>query len=818
MDTLATLKGKLIIAGDFNIHWDNDDNNEKKELNLLLDTYNLHQHVSGSTHIKGHTLDLVITRTDDNCVLSTEVGELISDHNVIHCNLLCAKPPPTKKTVTFRKLKSIDPATLSKAISESPLCKNTADTLEPLVTQYQQELSTILDVLAPIRSKSFVERPLIPWINAEIIDCKKRKRKFEKLWRKSTLTVHYEMYLTEKKQLQVLIKKAKTEHYTNKVKECAGHQGRIFKIIAHLQNTKGKPTLPQHEDIMTLCNTFNDFFITKIANIRSKLDEIPDPTNNDLNIQPDNIYNEQVLTRFAAVSVDEVSKLVKEASNATCANDPLPTKLVKTCALETLLPIVTKIVNLSLQSGTFPTSYKTAIVKPLLKKISLDPEVLKNFRPVSNLSFISKLIEKVVAIQFTTHLKDNNLLENFQSAYKQFHSTETALLRVSNDILRSIDNKQCVALTLLDLSAAFDTIDHSILLNILKDNLGIRDTALHWFKSYLTNRTQCVSIDNAQSEPLDLPYGVPQGSVLGPLLFCAYTTKLGQIIQTHNLNYHIYADDTQLYLSFKVDESMHAIQKLENCILEIRSWMANHKLKLNDDKTEFITISSHHNNRDINTLNIKIGDESIIASKSVRNLGVIFDSIFNMENHITSICQSCYFHLRNIGSIRPYLDNEIAAQIIHAFVTSKLDYCNSLLSKLPQKSISRLTKVQNTAVRIITRCNIKDHITPHLKILHWLPIHLRIEYKILLFTFKIINDLAPNYLSELLQFKTTTHSLRSESKKELKEPKTRTTSYGDRAFSVEAPKLWNKLPDDIRFSTEIGIFKSKLKTHLFGKF
>ena len=202
----------------------------------------------------------------------------------------------------------------------------------------------------------------------------------------------------------------------------------------------------------------------------------------------------------------------------------------------------------------------------------------------------------------------------------------------------------------------------------------------------------------------------------------------------------------------------------------------------------------------------------------MRNLGVIFDSVFNMENHVTSICQSCYFHLRNIGSIRPYLDNDTAAQIIHAFVTSKLDYCNSLLSKLPQKSLYRLTKVQNTAVRIITRCNIKDHITPHLKSLHWLPIHLRIEYKVLLFTFKIVNSLAPTYLSELLEFKRTPHSLRSEIKKELKEPKTRTTSYGDRAFSVEAPKLWNKLPDHIRSITEINIFKSALKTHLFERF
>ena len=246
--------------------------------------------------------------------------------------------------------------------------------------------------------------------------------------------------------------------------------------------------------------------------------------------------------------------------------------------------------------------------------------------------------------------------------------------------------------------------------------------------------------------------------------------------------------------------------------------MAKHKLKLNDDKTEFITLSSPHNNKLINGIQIKIGDETIIASKSVKNLGVVMDSIFNMDKHVTSVCQSCYFHLRNIGKIRPYLDSDTAAQIIHSFVTSKLDYCNSLLYNLPENSISRLKKVQNTAVRIITLCHIQNNITPHLKALHWLPIRLRIDFKILLLTFKVLNGMAPKYLCDLLKYRETPHSLRSESSMFLVIPRTRTVSYGDRAFSVGAPVLWNKLPDDIRFETELTTFKSKLKTHLFKKF
>ena len=815
LDTLATLKGKLIIAGDFNIHWDNEDNNEKKELALLLDTYGLLQHVSGQTHIKGHTLDLIITRNDDNCILSTAIGELISDHHVIHSNLQCSKPPPKKKTVNFRKLKSIDPNVLVRNVAETSLCVTPSDSIEPLVQQYQDQLTAILDSIAPVKTKSFVERPLIPWINDEIMECKKEKRKFEKLWRKTKLVVHHQIYLSHKKKLQNLIKKAKTAHYSAKVRECSGHQGRVFKIVAHLQNVKGKQMLPQFDHALDLCNTFNDFFISKISNIRTKLDQSSVSHTSSSNTST---FSGQKLSEFSQITTSEMCTVIKDASNASCANDPIPTKLLKTCLLDTLLPVITKIVNLSLSSGTFPSLFKTAQVKPLLKKVSLNPELLQNYRPVSNLTFVSKLIEKVAANQFVNHLKNNNLQEQFQSAYKPNHSTESALLCVSNDILRAIDQKNCVSLTLLDLSAAFDTIDHGILLDILKNDLGIHDTAFQWFRSYLANRSQCVSIDGVQSDPLDLPYGVPQGSVLGPLLFCAYTTQLGIIIQKHNLKYHIYADDTQLYLSFKVHNCANTLHKLEQCILEIREWMACHKLKLNDDKTEFIMISSPHNNNEINTMKIKIGEETVSASKSVRNLGVVFDSVFNMENHVTSVCQACYFHLRNIHSIRPYLNSDIAAQIVHAFVTTKLDYCNSLIYGLPEKSLHRLKKVQNTAVRIITSCDIKNNITPHLKSLHWLPVNLRIEFKILLFTFKILNGLAPEYLSDLLKYKSSPHNLRSETSQELVVPRTRTTSYGDRAFSVAAPILWNKLPQDMRFITDLDIFKTKLKTYLFTKF
>ena len=208
---------------------------------------------------------------------------------------------------------------------------------------------------------------------------------------------------------------------------------------------------------------------------------------------------------------------------------------------------ITRIVNISLATGEFPHRFKRALVTPLIKKPSLDCTDLKNYRPVSNLSFISKVIEKVAAARLNTYLHDHQLHETLQSAYKAHHSVETALLKVHNDIMCALDSKKAVLLILLDLSAAFDTSDHGILLERLQHGFGIQGLALQWFSSYLHGRHQDVYIQGVASDEVSLNYGVPQGSVLGPVLFTLSTTPLKQIAAQHGLLAHFYADDSTLH-------------------------------------------------------------------------------------------------------------------------------------------------------------------------------------------------------------------------------------------------------------------------------
>ena len=213
-----------------------------------------------------------------------------------------------------------------------------------------------------------------------------------------------------------------------------------------------------------------------------------------------------------------------------------------------------------------PSILKHSVIKPLLKKQNLTTEEFSSFRPISNLKFLSKAIEKVVSHQLIDHLERNNINVPLQSAYKKNHSVETALLKVQNDILRDIDMNKSVFLVLLDLSAAFDTVNHDILLNRLNTSFGVRDLALKWFKSYLSDRQFYVSVPEGKSFSRSFDCGVPQGSILGPILFSLYISPIADIIHRHELGYHLYADDTQLYISFSTTslcEMMTAKSKVD---------------------------------------------------------------------------------------------------------------------------------------------------------------------------------------------------------------------------------------------------------------
>ena len=299
-------------------------------------------------------------------------------------------------------------------------------------------------------------------------------------------------------------------------------------------------------------------------------------------------------------------------------------------------------------------------------------------------------------------------------------------------------------------------------------------------------------------------------------------SDLGKLIESFGIGRQFFADDSQLINKFSPDPDVvkSVVQNLELCCLEIKNWMLENRLKLNDEKTEAIVFGPKEKIQSIEPNSIKVGEANIDIVDKVRNLGVILDTELSMTEHINHVVRSCYYHLRRLGKIRKYLTKEAANSIAIATVTSRLDYCNSTFWGIPAYEIHRLQKIQNTAARIVSNTSKRDHITPILNELHWLPVQQRVEYKVLCLTYQCIKGNGPDYLKETIPQYVPSRNLRSGNQSRVRLPSVNETNksrYGGRSFENAAPRLWNNLPDHLKESKNIKIFRKKLKTFLFSK-
>ena len=821
VESIVLCSEVLVILGDFNIHLDDSGDCDSIKLLDLIESFGLKQHVVEPTHILGHTLDLVITRQSDEIIkVLPRVDRFISDHGAVLFRLGCTKPSLSVKTISYRKLKSIDLDALQSDLAQSDLCSNPPDSLDDLVSCYNGKLKDTLEKHAPLMTKTIVERPRVPWFNDEIRKAKRDRRRAEKRWRKTKSASDLSLFKATRNAATSLMNKARKEYYASFIEENSGDQRKLFMASKRLLNGKPGDALPPNINGDRFAEEIGKFFVQKIVDIRNRLN--PGSlvvSSDDLSTTCSNLSVDQ-LAKFELLTEENVKSLLKRSSQKSCLLDPMPSRLVSQC--DVLIPVLTKLVNISLQSGNFPNEWKEALVIPLLKKPGLDLE-FKNFRPVSNLPFVSKLTERAVFDQIQSHMLVHNLYPSNQSSYRKHFSTETSLLRVKNDILLNMNRQHVSLLVLLDLSSAFDTVDHDVLLRRLNSAFSISGTVLEWFSSYLEDRSQRVMVRGSLSQSFKLNCGVPQGSCLGPLLFTIYVSKLFDVVKNHLPTVHCYADDTQLFVSFSPNEDAgqdEAVAAVLSCIDDIRKWMTMDKLLLNDDKTEVLMIGTKQQLAKIDVNNIAVGQSEIVPKSVVKNLGVWFDSTLSMNTHINKACSAAFYYLYNIRRIRKYLSRESTETLIHAFVSCRIDYCNSILYGLPAYQLHKLQRVQNAAARLIFQQPRYCQITPLLCSLHWLPVVYRIEFKMLLLTYKAIHGCAPDYIKELISIKSGgRYNLRSSNNGILLSQHTFKSykTLGDRSFVVAAPKLWNALPSSIRSASSLVLFKKLLKTFLFKR-
>ena len=485
-------------------------------------------------------------------------------------------------------------------------------------------MTGLLDKRAPLQKKTITVRPRVPWFKNEIKEAMCLRRRYERIWRRTGLESDRVNFIKARNHTNHIIEQARRDYYFNLINENDCDQRKLFKTASALLGGSSQEKYPKHSDPTLLVNDFGRFFIQKIDVICSKLDRIDSSLNHPHHSIGSSIQESSFagtpFNNFQPISSEGIKKLVLNA----------PNKIVKDCINE-LLPTISNMANLSLSSGHFPDIWKEGLVRPKLKNANMDL-IKKNYRPVSNLAFLSKITEKAAALQISDHVSSNQMFPEFQSAYRKNRSTETALLRMRNDILVNMNKQQVTLLVFLDLSAAFDTVDHDILLQRLEYKFGIKDQAVTWFKSYLSNRSQRIVIGSTKSDSFDLKFGVPQGSYIGPMLFSLYTSELFDVISQHLPTAHSYADDTGIYLAFNPNDDSNqdaAIAAMEACLCDIRNWMINDKLMISDSKTEFMLIGTKAQLQKTKRATLTIG-ESIISpnTEPLRNLGAWFDCNF----------------------------------------------------------------------------------------------------------------------------------------------------------------------------------------------
>ena len=374
-----------------------------------------------------------------------------------------------------------------------------------------------------------------------------------------------------------------------------------------------------------------------------------------------------------------------------------------------------------------------------------------------------------------------------QSAYRKHHSTETALLRITNDIYEGFENRQSTILVALDQSAAFDCIDHSTMIKRLQHTFGITGLALDWMTSYLLSRKS----------------------------FSLYIAPLSAIVRSFGLMHHQYADDSQIYVSATKNELSVKAEILERCTADVHDWLLHNGLQLNPQKSDVIQFTvgrGRERTDDLDT--ILISDARIQPSSTIKSLGVTLDQQLSFDQQVDKVCKACYFHIRALRHVRPSLPDDVTRTVACSIVNSRLDYCNSLLSGTSVSNLAKLQRVQNTLARVVLRRGKYDHISSALTELHWLPVKQRITFKLCTLAFNIKRTNQPSYLRQLLIDYEPPRCLRSSTQGFLRVDCSRSV-IGSRAFKHSATNAWNSLPDSIRTINNFIDFKTKLKTHLF---
>lgn len=811
LSTLTNAGDRLLVCGDFNCPGA-DSTSVDPDLAAVFSETGLTQHVQSPTRVSGNSSNLLdVLATDASLSVSNvrvDDAGCVSDHSLVTATVSVRKRGPCAVPMVSRATRNIDTVKFEDALRKSALFTSPSLSVDGYVEQLERIVVAELDRVAPLRRR--VRRPPKPvsrWLSDAAVNAKRKRRRLERRWIRTGQEDDRLAYRRACRQANRIINDSRRDYYRGQLATLTDSKDR-WKLTKHLLHSNTAPQDRTELENSKLCTSFSYYFGDKIRKLKLAVARDKKAYASS-HADPSHIGDR--LDSLRLVTSAEVSKILFSMPAKSSPLDFIPTSLMKSCN-SVFSDIITTLANLSFEHGTFPSRYKFAVVTPLPKKADATIDRPDQYRPISNLNNISKVIEKLFLSRIQPHVLASVNFNHLQSAYRQHHSTETALLHTLNNIYCSSDIGKPTVLVSLDLSAAFDMIEHNILLHRLYTSFGISGAAFSWLNSYLSGRSQCVRAGHSSSSYTTCQTGVPQGSVLGPLLFSLYISPIGSIARELGVSLQQYADDTQLYISTSASELTTNISVLEVCLTSLHSWFCQNGLALNSDKSECILFGMSQRLKNFpNIPGINIAGTVVPLSDSIRTLGVTLDKNLSLSKHVSAVCGSANFHIRALRHIRRALTEDMAKALAVSLVQSRLDYANSLVHGAC--NIKKLQTIQNSLARIVLGSQPNVSAVGRLTCLHWLPVHSRITFKIACLTYKTLATGQPTYLRILLNQYVPSRQLRSSSQYLLEQRPVK-TEFGKRSFSYMSPYIWNSLPYDVKLSQSYDTFKRRLKTHL----
>lgn len=808
------------LMGDWNINLFNFQSHPPTEEFInTLGAYYFQPHIIKPTRITDYSatlIDVIFFNSIEHSTISGNLLSDLSDHlpNFLIINKLSKT---TYHPVIYKRdYSSFDEVELLeevRAINWEEVLPSLPD-VNSIFESFHKKITGLIDKYAPLKrlSRKEVRVRAKPWVTKGLRTSIAIKNKLYKSYLKSKSQYSFSKYKFYRNKLKHLLNLSKKNYYVNYFSTNTNNIKETWNGIKQLISFRGaSASVPKLikignsnlSDPKCIANTFNNYF----ANVGSSLAEaIP-----IVDIPVQKFMNKSICNSFVLLSItpseieEEIDKLNPSKSTGPFS---IPTKLLKT--LKTLLsgPLA-YLFNCSFQTGVVPDNLKLARVIPTFKKGAR--EVISNYRPISLLSVFHKILERLMYIRLIDFLEKYELLFDCQFGFRTNHSTSHAILLITDKIQKAIESKHYSCGLFLDLSKAFDTVDHSILLEKL-NNYGVRGIVLEWFKSYLSNRVQYVSIGNVASDKVSVSCGVPQGSVLGPLLFLLYINDFHN--SAPDLDFHLFADDSNLFLSHKSLQGLEA--KLNEQLKSVHEWLCCNKLSLNIDKSNFVIF--HPPQKKLNyVINLKINNQSLESKDNIKYLGVVMDRHLNWKAHIHELTKKISKGIGILSKLRHFVPTQILCQVYYSIVFPFLTYGVQIWGNTYKSNTLPLVTLQKKAVRIITFSDFHAHTSPIFKALNLLKFYDIVFTYTASFMYQYSKDDLPDNFNEFFVPVNTRHqySTRLASKASYVLSYAR-TNYGKFNISFCGPKVWNSIDESLKSSLTVHSFKRKLKSHLIS--